>query len=134
LEKRWAFVLLEASQKYGDVVRIAPNELFFTSLQAFEDIYGHANNKKNRKPFLKSEFYDNPDEMSPLGAERDPIRHRDTRKKLAHSFSESTLSQQVPFIMEHIHLFIKQLARFGPKDAGVSIDEVRPPINSDRYL
>ncbi|KAM5357609.1 hypothetical protein ACJZ2D_016088 [Fusarium nematophilum] len=101
LSKRWAFKLLEASQKYGEVIRIAPNELFFTSTRAFEDIYGHANHQKGRKPFLKSEFYDNPDEMSPLGAERDPVKHRDTRKQLAHSFSESALSQQLPYIMRH---------------------------------
>ncbi|KAM5352908.1 hypothetical protein ACJ41O_005630 [Fusarium nematophilum] len=113
LSKRWAFKLLEASQKYGEVIRIAPNELFFTSTRAFEDIYGHANHQKGRKPFLKSEFYDNPDEMSPLGAERDPVKHRDTRKQLAHSFSESALSQQLPYIMRHVDLFMKQLARHG---------------------
>ncbi|KAF4466094.1 cytochrome P450 monooxygenase [Fusarium albosuccineum] len=120
LSKRWAFTLLDVSQKYGDVIRIAPNELFFTSIKAFEDIYGHANHQKGRKPFLKSEFYDNPDEMSPLGAERDPARHRETRKLLAHSFSESALSQQVPYIMGHVDLFMEQLAKHGQTPKGVN--------------
>ncbi|KAK7224491.1 hypothetical protein V2G26_012494 [Clonostachys chloroleuca] len=39
LSKRWAFTRLDASKKYGDVIRIAPNELFFTSFEAFEEIY-----------------------------------------------------------------------------------------------
>ncbi|KAF5012850.1 hypothetical protein FDECE_1140 [Fusarium decemcellulare] len=120
LSKRWAFTLLDVSQRYGDVIRIAPNELFFTSIRAFEDIYGHTNHQKGRKPFLKSEFYDNPDEMSPLGAERDPVRHRETRKLLAHSFSESALSQQVPYIMCHVDLFMKQLAKHGQDPKGVN--------------
>lgn len=115
--------MLDAAQKYGDVVRIAPNELFFTSLQAFEDIYGHANANKHRKPFLKSEFYDNKDEMSPLGAERDPVRHSETRRKLAHSFSESAITQQTPIIMSHVDLFMRQLAKYGSEESGVNVDE-----------
>ncbi|CAG9981255.1 unnamed protein product [Clonostachys byssicola] len=123
LSKRWAFTLLDASKKYGDVIRIAPNELFFTSFEAFEEIYGHANHSKGREPFLKSEFYDNPDEMSPLGAERDPVRHRETRKMLAHSFSESALTQQVQFIMSHIDLFVKQIEKYGSHEEGIQVDE-----------
>jgi hypothetical protein len=125
LSKRWAFTLLDASKKYGDVIRIAPNELFFTSFEAFEEIYGHTNHSKGRKPFLKSEFYDNPDEMSPLGAERDPVRHRETGKMLAHSFSESALTQQVQFIMSHIDLFMKQIEKYGSHEKGIQVDEVR---------
>ncbi|KAL6408897.1 Cytochrome P450 [Ilyonectria robusta] len=121
---RWAYDLLDLSKKYGDVIRIAPNELLFTTVEAFEDLYGHANNKRGRKVFLKSEFYDNPDEMSPLGAERDAVRHSETRKLLAHSFSETALSEQVTMIQEHINLFMKQVGKYGHQKEGIDVDEV----------
>ncbi|KAH6962134.1 cytochrome P450 monooxygenase-like protein [Ilyonectria sp. MPI-CAGE-AT-0026] len=120
---RWAYDLLDLSKKYGDVIRIAPNELLFTTVEAFEDLYGHANNKRGRKVFLKSEFYDNPDEMSPLGAERDAVRHSETRKLLAHSFSETALSEQVAMIQEHINLFMKQVGKYGHQKEGIDVDE-----------
>lgn len=121
---RWASALFNASQKYGEVVRIAPNELFFSTNEAFEEIFGHANHKKNRKPFLKSNFYDNPDEMSPLGAERDPVRHATTRKQLAHSFSESALTQQVPIITGHVNRLMDQLSKHGAVKEGINVDDV----------
>lgn len=124
LGRRWAFVLFNASQKYGEVVRIAPNELFFSTNEAFEEIYGHVNHKKSRRPFLKSDFYDNPDEMSPLGAERDPVRHATTRKQLAHSFSESALTQQVPVITEHVNRLMDQLSKHGAVKDGINVDDV----------
>lgn len=116
--------MFDASQQYGEVVRIAPNELFFSTNEAFEEIYGHANHKKNRKPFLKSEFYDNPDEMSPLGAERDPDRHAATRKQLAHSFSETALTQQVSLITEHVDRLMDQLRKYGAAKEGINVDHV----------
>lgn len=71
--------------------------------------------------------------MSPLGAERDPVRHSDTRRKLAHSFSESALTQQAPIIMSHVDLFMAQLAKHGQGKDGVKIDEVSDhmyPLNA----
>ncbi|KAL4806041.1 cytochrome P450 [Aspergillus unguis] len=123
LSGRWAVTLLELSKTYGPVVRIAPNELLFTTLPAFEEIYGHANNKKNRVAFLKSSFYDNPDEMSPLGAERDPVHHANTRRLLAHAYSESSLTKQAPLLVKHVDGFISQIAKFGGAAEGIDVDQ-----------
>lgn len=62
--------------------------------------------------------------MSPLGAERDPTRHRDTRRQLAHAFSVTALSQQAPIIHHYVDLFMKQLAKYGNGDNGIDVDEV----------
>ncbi|KAH9218129.1 cytochrome P450 monooxygenase-like protein [Leptodontidium sp. 2 PMI_412] len=118
---RFAFDLYNVHQKYGNIVRIAPNELSFSSLQAFNDLYGHVT--KNKKPFLKSAWYDMPDEMSPLGAERDPVRHSTTRRQLAHAFSVTALSQQSPIIHHYVDLFMRQLAKYGGGEGGVDVDE-----------
>ncbi|KAK3376212.1 cytochrome P450 [Lasiosphaeria ovina] len=52
LSGRYAFAIEDALRKYGDVVRIAPNELVFMNHQAFIDIYGAQHN--GRETFLKT--------------------------------------------------------------------------------
>lgn len=44
--------MLDIHHKYGDVVRIAPNELSFYSPQSYQDIYGHVS--KGRGRFCKN--------------------------------------------------------------------------------
>ena len=53
--------VVELHQKYGGIVRVAPNELSFSSNGAYKDIYGH---KKAGLPTLEKDprFY-----MSPSG-------------------------------------------------------------------
>lgn len=55
------FWAVDLHQKYGEVVRIAPNELSFSGNEAYKDIYGH---KKAGQPTLEKDpqFY-----MSPSG-------------------------------------------------------------------
>ncbi|KAK0713581.1 cytochrome P450 [Lasiosphaeria miniovina] len=52
LSGRYAFTVEDALRKYGNVVRIAPNELVFMNHQAFIDIYGAQHNGRGR--FLKT--------------------------------------------------------------------------------
>ena len=52
---RYPHKIAALHKKYGDVVRIAPNDLSFGTAQSFQDIYGHAN--AHHKPLLKGDFY-----------------------------------------------------------------------------
>ncbi|KAL5047090.1 cytochrome P450 [Aspergillus fruticulosus] len=72
----WNRKIQEAHRRYGDIVRIAPNELSFATAQAFRDIYGVPS--KTRKLFPKSDrFYDNghPNIALVLDPEEHPIVH-----------------------------------------------------------
>lgn len=121
---RWPFEINKAHERYGDVVRIAPNELSFRTIRAFEDIYGF----QQKKPqFLKSAFYDNPDEMSPMGAERDPIKHRETRRLFTHAFSATGLREQKPTIIGYVDFLIQKLSKEGAGPDGVLIDQASEP-------
>lgn len=53
------FWVVELHRRYGDVVRIAPNELSFSGNGAYKDIYGH---KKAGQPALQKDpkFYRSP--------------------------------------------------------------------------
>ncbi|KAI1866811.1 uncharacterized protein JN550_007358 [Neoarthrinium moseri] len=109
---RGAQIMLDVHRKYGDVVRIAPNELSFSSVQSYFDIYGHAGSKSRAEGrFLKTEFYD-------LGAPRintvrDPVVHARQRKALSHAFSAKALRDQEDVVQQYVDLFVKQLTRLG---------------------
>ncbi|KAK7711811.1 hypothetical protein SLS64_005079 [Diaporthe eres] len=101
--------MLEQHKKYGDVIRLAPNELTFASVQAYRDIYGHVTTGKER--FLKSDAYDT--EEPRISSERDPAVHASQRKALSHAFSARALRDQEDVVHQYVDLLVKQLGNFG---------------------
>jgi cytochrome P450 len=99
--------------RYGDIVRIAPNELSFTDVRAWKDIYGnrpgHAPFERNQTSFQK----EHPDDPSSImGPEEDD--HSRFRKILTNAFSEKSLKAQSPIIQHYVDQLVEQLkARAG---------------------
>ncbi|KAF4822004.1 Cytochrome P450 monooxygenase BOA3 [Colletotrichum siamense] len=94
-------------QKYGDVVRLAPNELSFNTAQSLQDIYG--NPSKSGQTFLKSSFYAGPSGYSTIVMERDPIKHKETKKLLSYGFSAKELQAQEPILKTNLDMLITQI-------------------------
>ena len=93
--------------KYGEVVRIAPDELSYTNSQAWKDIYAH---HQGRPEFHKDpmQLPRNPNGYpSLIGADRET--HGRYRKLLAYPFSVKGLQEQEPTIMHYVDLLIKRL-------------------------
>ncbi|ETS83955.1 hypothetical protein PFICI_05831 [Pestalotiopsis fici W106-1] len=119
---RWPFVMEKIHQKYGDVVRVAPNELSFATAAAYKDIYGHAT--KGKKQFLKSSWYENGDPVPGIVSTRDPADHARQRRSLAHAFSTNSLRDQEDLIHTYTDLFITQLAKHGGQSSeGINMPE-----------
>ncbi|KXX82516.1 Isotrichodermin C-15 hydroxylase [Madurella mycetomatis] len=106
-------------EKYGPVVRIAPNHLSYTDLRAWKDIYGHrsgpqhANTPENPKSRL---FYrDDDDDAEPppniLNASRE--EHSRLRRAIAHGFSDRAMREQEPLIQRYVDLLAKGLRESG---------------------
>ncbi|KAI9639968.1 hypothetical protein NHQ30_011637 [Ciborinia camelliae] len=94
---------------YGEVVRTAPDELSFTSPQAFQDIYA----KKNGKPSFPKDpiqytMAASGSVPSILGVISDKDHSR-YRRLLAHAFSEKALREQEPLIKHYVDLLITRL-------------------------
>lgn len=93
-------------QRYGDVVRIAPNELSYTNANAWKDIYAHRQGKpemmKNRKIYST-----HPGGEHIIIANRED--HSRFRKGLSHGFSDSSMRQQEPLIQRYVDLLIRRL-------------------------
>ncbi|KAI0009516.1 cytochrome P450 ClCP1 [Xylariaceae sp. FL0662B] len=92
--------------KYGPVVRITPNELSFSELAAWKDIYGSRPGGELPKYYS---FY-RLDAHAPrhiISAERQ--QHSMLRRLLAHGFSERSMQEQKPLIGGYVDLLIRRL-------------------------
>ncbi|EFQ25384.1 cytochrome P450 [Colletotrichum graminicola] len=110
-----SFDMLELHRRYGDVVRIAPDELAFANPSAWKDIMGHrtaggVSGGKALPEFEKADSFYRPltelprDIISAEGSE-----HAMLRKQLSPGFSERSLREQEPVIMKYVDLFIQKM-------------------------
>ncbi|PNP78706.1 hypothetical protein FNYG_08052 [Fusarium nygamai] len=96
-------------EKYGPVVRIAPNNISFINPQAWKDIYAH---KKTRdQEMIKDpEFYvRNPDAPTIVNGNHE--EHARYRRLYSPGFSARSLREQEPLIQGYVDMFIRGLSR-----------------------
>ncbi|KAK7757681.1 hypothetical protein SLS62_000058 [Diatrype stigma] len=111
---------MNALTKYGDIVRIAPNELVFVTPEALADLYGSHN--KNLELFPKTQINNHGnDEHGGIIWEWDPIRHRQVAKQLSPAFSGRALRAKEPTLHKYIDLFVERMKRLGGGPQGVSL-------------
>lgn len=118
---RQPYDILRLHEKYGPVVRTAPNELSFSSAQSWRDIYGF---RQGHKTFIKSPFYDGgsfADQAHSIVSVRDPVEHGKMRKYLSHAFSDRSLKEQEVLVSEVVDQFIDVLGTKGTDPNGVDI-------------
>ncbi|KAJ5824290.1 hypothetical protein N7447_006630 [Penicillium robsamsonii] len=94
-------------QQYGDVVRIAPDELSFTDGAAWKAIYGtrvgHGQKSKDYR------FYAPSAGEAPGIIVSNDADHSRFRRLLSHAFSDSSLRGQEPIIKGYIDLLMQRL-------------------------
>lgn len=93
----------------GDVVRVGPNSLSFSTPQSYRDIYSHVMHGKKR--FLKTKWYE-ADEPRIVRV-RDPVKHAEQRRTLSHAFSARALRDQEDVVHRYVDLLLKQLIALG---------------------
>ncbi|TGJ86269.1 hypothetical protein E0Z10_g2471 [Xylaria hypoxylon] len=114
---------VEAMMKqYGDIVRIAPNELVFMTPQAITDIYGSA--VKNHETFLKTSFMDLGTGDGGITWEQDPIKHRITAKKVSPAFSSKSIKAKESVLHLYIDMFVRRMRELGNIGTGVDLNTV----------
>ena len=111
----------EFHDKYGSIVRIAPNELSFIDPKALKDIYG---NRPGHLPFERNRTWFKPakagDPESIMGSNEEA--HARFRKTLVHAFSDKSLKEQAPMIEDHLNQLVAKLREVGK---GSTIDLVQ---------
>ncbi|KAJ5835982.1 cytochrome protein [Penicillium robsamsonii] len=105
-------------EKYGDVVRIAPDELSFRTDQAWKDIYGFSTNFPKDPRFFnvaKNGIFN-------LGVSPTDEIHRRQRRVLASAFSDTALKYQEHLLQGYVDTLIRKLHE--EASAGSTVDLV----------
>ena len=93
-------------EKYGEVVRVGPEELSFITETAWKEIYAYHHDRPawlkapRRVPF--------PNNVEPI-ATTDDATHTRQRKLLAHAFSEKALKEQEGILVSYVDLLVEKL-------------------------
>jgi cytochrome P450 len=112
-------------EKYGDVVRIAPNELSYINPRAWEDIYGRMTND-NGLHIKDMRFFSNVDgEERSLIVINDESEHARVRRIFSPAFSDSALKKQEPMFQKHAESMIQMIHQKVDNDAQQKFDMVK---------
>ena len=101
----------ELHEKYGKIVRIAPDELTITESNAWADIY-QAKPQLPKDPFSFTPPLNGADTLFTAQG----VTHQRMRRALANAFSDKALRQQNPIMQQYINLFMKRMRREVTKD------------------
>ncbi|CAO2654499.1 Nn.00g112320.m01.CDS01 [Neocucurbitaria sp. VM-36] len=116
----------ELHERYGDAVRVAPNEVSFISAEtAWPDIYGFRTGKyKDTGAYLKDRSWF----PMPLNKTWSIIaageeEHSRMRRNLSHAFSDKALRQQETLVQSYVDLLVQRLG--GNAAEGKDVDIMR---------
>jgi cytochrome P450 len=109
--------------KYGKVVRVAPDELSYMDVAGWRDIYGStpaAKYSMKRSDDFFAYFFDKQStEASIVSASEEG--HRRLRKIFGRAFSKPALAAQEPLIIHHVDLLIRNLKEKEPSGQTVNM-------------
>jgi len=94
-------------EKYGDVVRWAPDELSFSSSAAWKDIYNPRKDTflKDPKFYITDDQFKAPHIVNLIDVEK----HVQAKKMLAHAFSPKALLEQEDVVLKYADMFMEAI-------------------------
>jgi cytochrome P450 len=102
-------------EKYGPVVRFAPNKLSFIEPTAWKDVYGHKAAAFQKDPELYGpDLYGNP----PGLMRADNTNHARQRRLINHAFSDRALQDQEQLLKGYAEVLVEKLTKIaeGPNN------------------
>ena len=115
---RKAVWLRRLHDKYGHVVRTAPDELSFTTASAWKPIYGQSATSLSRCQKNFNHSYNTPKYQVPPILDARDDDHARIRKCLTYAFSDKVVKEQESIIQSHIDCLIRQLSEQVEKNGG----------------
>ncbi|KAI0120146.1 cytochrome P450 [Nemania sp. FL0031] len=116
----WHDDCLELHEKYGNVVRIAPNEISFVDEQGLGSLYSHG------KRVVKTNWYDTwavPNMPISFFAATDIKMHRHVRSRVASAYSMTSMLSMEPLVQDVLDLNLTRLIGFVDRGEVVHIDK-----------
>ncbi|OBT60470.1 hypothetical protein VE03_10312 [Pseudogymnoascus sp. 23342-1-I1] len=119
LSGKYPWAIENTLRKYGDVVRIAPNELVFITPQASIDIYSP--HQKRLESFVKTNFNDRGKDLGGLIWQQDPVKHREVAKKVFPAFSNRAIRATEPIVHKYMDYFVAKMKEAGDTTDGIEL-------------
>jgi cytochrome P450 len=115
------FDMLSLHARYGDIVRIAPDELAFSHPDAWKDIMGH----KNGLPEMaKADWFYRPLVDEPLHVvNEDNDQHKRLRRQLAYGFSDKGMKEQEGLIRGYVDILLGKLREMAGAGDAITISD-----------
>ncbi|KAL2851865.1 cytochrome P450 [Aspergillus pseudoustus] len=111
--------MLTFHAKYGNVVRIAPDELAFAHADAWKEIQGHKG--KDALEMEKARWFYRPLPEDPLHIVNEGREeHGRLRRQMAHGFSERAMREQEGVIRGYVDLLIRRLRELASSSSSSS--------------
>ncbi|KAM7196181.1 Cytochrome P450 [Rhypophila sp. PSN 637] len=117
---RYPWIIQDAVRKYGRIVRIAPNEIVFSTPQAAKDIY--LAQERNMELFVQVGYDALDTGDGGISGETNPARHREIAKRLAPAFSTRNFRAKEPVVHKYLDLFVQRMKEQGSKEQGVELN------------
>ncbi|KAL1598832.1 hypothetical protein SLS60_007974 [Paraconiothyrium brasiliense] len=112
-------------ERYGNVVRIAPDEVSFVDADAWKDIYGHGSKGAlGGMPHKPWQRHSNTNGATSLIIAQD-VDHTRMRRLFNPAFSERALKQQEPLFMKYVNLLAEKLHEGIEKDPNHKFDMLK---------
>lgn len=102
-----SFHILALHEKYGEIVRVAPDELNFTNPQAWKDIYGHRQGIPENKKDPREEIFDSQTHKSLVFSDKE--KHSYLRRLLSNAFSDKAMKTQETVLQRYSDKLIQRL-------------------------
>ncbi|KAK7917480.1 cytochrome P450 [Apiospora marii] len=116
---KYPMAVRKALERYGDVVRVAPNELVFFTPGAFNDIYNSYSH--GLEHFPKNDFMALGMGDDGITWEQNPVKHHADAKKLAPAFSPKSLKAKEPLLHKYTDAFVERVKQFGGSEDGIEL-------------
>ncbi|KAK7452906.1 hypothetical protein Landi51_03901 [Colletotrichum acutatum] len=116
----WHQDIVLLHRKYGNVVRIAPNELSIVDEAGLKALYGHG------QKVVKSKWYDTwtvPNMSMSFFAVRDIKTHRHLRSRVSSGYSMTSIQSMEPLIQGVAISMWQRMGEFADRNAPVRMDE-----------
>ncbi|KAI1394963.1 isotrichodermin C-15 hydroxylase [Hypoxylon fuscum] len=121
LRGRYPWAVEQLAKEYGDVVRIAPNEIVFSAPQAALDIYNPA--AKSHETWVKTDLMDFGTGDLGFIWEIDPVKRREVAKKVLPAFSTKAIKAKEPTVQMYINLFVDKMKELGSAQEGIDLNK-----------
>lgn len=116
-----AFRLTELHKKYGDVVRISPNELSYTDSKVWKEVYG--SQKTGHGQMQKDPLHYQKHDRTPSLHVSSDADHTRMRRLISHAFSDKALRAQEPIMQQYSDLLMMRLHEVAKTGSSTNIKQ-----------